>query len=140
MNYNYDFWYQPRHNAMVSSEWAAPKTTRPGFKLDDVKAGKYGHHLHFWDWEKRRIASSIDLGEKGMIPLEVRWHHDPESTHGFVGAALSSVVWHWSKKGDEWKAEPVIEVPAVRTSRTNCATVTKLSCVLAEISALSGST
>jgi len=111
MNYNYDFWYQPRHNAMVSSEWAAPKTTRPGFKLDDVKDGKYGHHLHFWDWEKRRIAKSIDLGEKGLIPLEVRWHHDPDSTHGFVGAALSSVIWHWQKQDDEWKAEPVIEVP-----------------------------
>ncbi len=65
MNFNYDFWYQPRHNVMVSSEWAAPSTTRPGFKLDDVKAGKYGHHLHFWDWSKRKIAKSIDLGEKG---------------------------------------------------------------------------
>ena len=26
-----------------------------------------------------------------MIPLEVRFHHNPDSTHGFVGAALSSV-------------------------------------------------
>ena len=86
MNYNYDFWYQPRHNVMVSSEWAAPSTTRPGFKLDDVKAGKYGHHVHFWDWSKRKIAKSIDLGEKGMVPLEVRFHHNPDSTHGFVGA------------------------------------------------------
>ena len=51
MNYNYDFWYQPRHNVMVSSEWAAPNTVRPGFKLDDVKAGKYGRQLHFWDWD-----------------------------------------------------------------------------------------
>ena len=72
MNYNYDFWYQPRHNVMVSSEWAAPATTRPGFKLDDVKGGKYGHSLHFWDWSKRSIAKSIDLGEKGMIPLTLR--------------------------------------------------------------------
>ena len=110
MNYNYDFWYQPRHNVMVSSEWAAPKTTRPGFKLDDVKAGKYGHHLHFWDWSKRAIAKSIDLGEKGMIPLEVRFHHNPDSTHGFVGAALSSVMWHYFQDGGEWKAEKVIEV------------------------------
>ena len=36
MTYNYDFWYQPRHNVMVSSEWAAPNTFRPGFKLEDV--------------------------------------------------------------------------------------------------------
>jgi selenium-binding protein 1 len=110
MNYNYDYWYQPRHNVMVSSEWAAPATTRPGFKLEDVKAGKYGHHLHFWDWSKRTIAKSIDLGPQGMIPLEVRFHHNPDSTHGFVGAALSSVMWHYFKDGDEWKAEKVIEV------------------------------
>jgi methanethiol oxidase len=110
MHFNYDFWYQPRHNVMVSSEWAAPSTTRPGFNLADVKAGKYGHHLHFWDWSKRKIAKSIDLGERGMIPLEVRFHHNPASAHGFVGAALSSVMWHFFKDGDEWKAEKVIEV------------------------------
>ena len=45
-----------------------------------------------------------------MIPLEVRFHHNPESTHGFVGAALSSVMWHCFKDGDEWKVEKVIEV------------------------------
>src|SRR5580704_4231719 len=110
MNYNYDFWYQPRQNVMVSSEWAAPSTTRPGFKLDDVKAGKYGHHIHFWDWSTRKIIKSADLGEKGMIPLEVRFHHNPDSKHAYVGAALSSVMWHLYKDGDEWKAEKVIEV------------------------------
>jgi len=110
MHYNYDFWYQPRANVMVSSEWAAPNTVKPGFKLDDVKAGKYGQHLHFWDWEARKITQSIDLGEKGLIPLEVRFHHNPESQHGFVGAALSSVMWHWHKAEGAWKAEPVIEV------------------------------
>jgi selenium-binding protein 1 len=111
MRYNYDFWYQPRHNVMISSEWAAPSTTRPGFNLEDVKAGKYGQHIHFWDWEKRKIVESLDLGEKGLIPLEVRFHHNPESTHGFVGAALSSVMWHWHKDREKWKADPVIEVP-----------------------------
>jgi selenium-binding protein 1 len=114
MNYNYDFWYQPQHNTMVSSEWAAPATTRPGFNLDDVKAGKYGHHIHFWDWKAKKISKSVDLGEKGMIPLEVRFHHDPKSTHGYVGAALSSVMWHYFKDGDEWKTEKVIEVEGVK--------------------------
>ncbi len=110
MNYNYDFWYQPRHNVMLSSEWSAPNTNRPGFKLDDVKNGHYGHHIHFWDWDKRVIAKSLDLGAQGMIPLEVRFHHDPASTHGFVGAALSSVMWHFQKGADGWQAEKVIEV------------------------------
>ncbi len=112
MRFNYDFWFQPRHNVMVSSEWAALNTVRPGFNLDDVKAGRYGRHLNFWNWEQKRIAKSVDLGDDGLIPLEVRFHHDPESTHGFVGAALSSAVWHWFKEGDEWKAEKVIQVPS----------------------------
>lgn len=111
MNYNYDFWYQPRKNVMVSSEWAAPNTTRPGFKLEDVQAGKYGHHVHFWDWKERKIAQSLDLGEKGLIPLEVRWHHNPDSSHGFVGAALASTMWHWRQGTDRrWQIAKVIEV------------------------------
>ncbi len=111
MAYNYDFWYQPRQNVMVSSEWGAPNTVRPGFKVEDVKAGKYGRHLHFWDWDARRVIQSIDLGDKGLIPLEVRFQHDPASTQGFVGAALSSVIWRWFKEGKEWKAQDVIAVP-----------------------------
>jgi selenium-binding protein 1 len=113
MHFNYDFWYQPRHNVMVSSEWAAPNTVRGGFKPADVKAAKYGQHIHFWDWKQRRIVQSIDLGEQGLIPLEVRFHHNPDSTHGFVGAALSSTVWHWFKHGAAWKAEKVIEVASL---------------------------
>jgi selenium-binding protein 1 len=114
MRYNYDFWFQPRHNVMVSSEWGAPKTVRRGFKPDDVKAGKYGRHIHFWDWKRERIQKSADLGEHGHLPLEVRFHHDPESSHGFVGAALSSTIWHWSRDGDDWNVEKVIEVPAAK--------------------------
>jgi methanethiol oxidase len=115
MNFNYDFWYQPRHHAMISSEWAAPNTVRPGFDPKDVEAGKYGRRLQFWDWEERRIAQTIDLGEEGLIPLEVRFHHNPDSTHGFVGAALSSALWHWEKKDDKWQAEKVVQVEPVET-------------------------
>lgn len=111
MKFNYDFWYQPRHNVMVSSEWGAPNTFRPGFKLEDVQAGKYGQRIHFWDWKEKKISQSIDLGAEGLIPLEVRFHHNPDSPHGFVGAALSSTMWHWDKGADgKWKAEKVIAV------------------------------
>jgi selenium-binding protein 1 len=113
MRYNYDMWYQPRHNVMVSSEWGAPNTFYPGFQLDDVAADKYGHQIHFWDWTKREIVQSFDLGESGLIPLEVRFHHDPDSTHGFVGAALSSTMWHWHKPNGHWQVEKVIDVPAI---------------------------
>jgi hypothetical protein len=42
MPYNYDFWYQPRHNVMVSGEFGAPHAYYGGFNLEDVAAGKYG--------------------------------------------------------------------------------------------------
>lgn len=113
MRFNYDFWYQPRHNIMVSSEWGAPKTYYPGFDLKDVEAGNYGSQLHFWDWSKHEIMQSFDLGEEGLIPLEVRFQHDPNSTHGFVGAALSSNIWHWHKPNGHWEVEKVIDVPSV---------------------------
>ncbi len=113
MKFNYDFWYQPRHNAMVSSEWSAPNTFREGFNPDDVAAGKYGRQLHFWDWEKHEIVQSVDLGEEGWIPLEVRFHHDPDSTHGFVGAALSSNMFHWHKENGSWNVEKVIDVESI---------------------------
>ena len=32
--------YQPRHNMMVSTEWAAPRTFFAGFNPADVEAGK----------------------------------------------------------------------------------------------------
>lgn len=113
MKFNYDFWYQPRHNVMVSSEWAAPKTFYPGFDLNDVSAGNYGQRLHFWDWEKHDIIHSTDLGAEGLIPLEVRFHHNPDSTHGYVGAALSSNIWHWHQSNGSWQVNKVIDVPAV---------------------------
>jgi selenium-binding protein 1 len=113
MNYNYDFWYQPRHNVMVSSEWGAPKTFSKGFNPQDVQAGKYGTRLHFWDWKARTIAQSVDLGATGRIPLEVRFCHNPDSMHGFVGAALSSTVWHWHKVKDAWKVDKVIDIAPV---------------------------
>ncbi len=113
MVFNYDYWYQPRHNVMVSREWAAPNTVRPGFKLEDVKAGKYGQRLQFWDWKKREIAQTIDLGAEGLIPLEVRMHHDPDSTVGFVGAALASNIWNFGKDDGRWWAKKTIHVDPV---------------------------
>jgi selenium-binding protein 1 len=113
MQFNYDFWYRPRLNMMISTQWAAPQTVRPGFKLEDVQAGKYGRALHFWNWQQRQIEQTLDLGPEGMIPLEVRMQHQPDSDHGFVGAALSSSMWHFHRPANEWKAEKVIQVEPV---------------------------
>ena len=94
---DYDFWYQPRKNVLVSSEFGEPNAYEKGFDLADVEAGRYGRRLHFWNLAERRLEQTVDLGENGLIPLEVRWKHDPEAESGFVGAALSSTIWHWRR-------------------------------------------
>ena len=106
----YDFWYQPRHNTLVSSEWAAPNTFRDGFDPADVAAGKYGRRLHFWDLERKTKVQTLDLGEEGQIPLEIRWQHDPESLQGFVGATLSSNILRFHKPNGSWASQKVIDV------------------------------
>ena len=84
---NYDFWYQPRQNTLVSSEFGEPVAYEPGFDPYDVAAGRYGSRLHFWNLSERRVEQTLELGETGLVPLEVRWLHDPDADYGFVGAA-----------------------------------------------------
>jgi selenium-binding protein 1 len=110
LEFMYDFWYQPRQNALVSSEWAAPNTFQDGFDPADVGAGKYGRRLHFWDLERRAKIQTIDLGDDGLIPLELRWQHDPDSAQGFVGATLSSNILRFHRDNGSWAAEKVIDV------------------------------
>jgi methanethiol oxidase len=109
-NLNYDFWYQPRKNALVSSEWGEPNAYEPGFDIDDVGAGRYGQRLHFWNLAERRLEQTLDLGEAGLVPLEVRWLHDPEADQGFVGATLASNIVRFHRSNGSYHAEPVIDV------------------------------
>ena len=62
-----------------------------------LPAGMYGHHLHVWDWKEHKVIQSIDLGPEGMVPLELRFLHNPEATEGYVGAALSSNIFRFYK-------------------------------------------
>jgi methanethiol oxidase len=110
---NYDFWYQPRHNVLASSEFGEPNAYEGGFDLDDVAAGRYGSRLHFWNLAERRVEQTLELGETGLVPLEVRWLHDPDADQGFVGAALSSTMWHFHRDNGAYSAEQVIAVDGV---------------------------
>ena len=67
-----------------------------GFNPAEVPSA-YGDTLTFWDWRERRVAQTIKLGAEGLIPLELRFLHDPDAAHGYVGAALSSNVIHFTK-------------------------------------------
>jgi selenium-binding protein 1 len=117
MQYGYDYWYQPRQNIMVSSEWGAPKAFTKGFDPSQVPTD-YGKSLYFWDWKERKVIKKVDLGNDGLIPLEVRFLHNPESTHGYVAAALSSNLIHFYKdeQTQDWKTEKVVDIPAIEVS------------------------
>ncbi|OXB72316.1 UNVERIFIED_CONTAM: hypothetical protein H355_015615 [Colinus virginianus] len=110
--FGFDFWYQPRHNVLMSSEWGTPKVFANGFNPADVEKGHYGRHINVWDWSSHTFLQAIDLG-KDSIPLEIRFLHNPDAAEGFVGCALSGTVHRFYKteKGD-WAAEKVIEVPS----------------------------
>jgi len=112
-SFNYDFWYQPRRNALVSTEFGEPNAYEPGFDLDDVPAGRYGSRLHFWNLAERSLEQTIDLGENGLVPLEARWLHDPDADEGYVGAALSSTMWHFHRDNGSFQADQVIAVESV---------------------------
>lgn len=95
--FGYDFWYQPRHNVMVSSEWGEPQCFLNGFNPAHVAEGKYGRHLHVWNWTSHELIQDIDLGSEGLIPLELRFLHNPDATEGYVGAALSTNIFRFYK-------------------------------------------
>ena len=110
---NYDFWYQPRQDVLVSSEFGEPNAYEPGFDPEDVGRGRYGQRLHFWNLTSRELEQTIDLGERGLIPLELRMRHDPDAAEGFAAATLSSAVWRFHRANGSWAADPVIETEAV---------------------------
>jgi selenium-binding protein 1 len=110
---NYDFWYQPRQNVLASSEFGEPNAYEAGFDLDDVAAGRYGSRLHFWNLAERRVEQTVELGDTGLVPLEVRWLHDPDADQGFVGAALSSTMWRFHRNNGAYEADQVIAVESV---------------------------
>jgi selenium-binding protein 1 len=110
---NYDFWYQPRSDVLVSSEFGEPNAYEDGFDIEDVVAGRYGRRLNFWNLGERELEQTVDLGDRGLIPLEVRWLHDPQATEGFVGAALSSNIFHWHRSNGSWEVDEVVSVDNV---------------------------
>jgi len=106
MKFNHDFWYQPYHNCMVSTELGAPKDFAPGLKFSDIGGGKYGTGLCLWNWQEQTLMKRVDLGEEGTLTIGGRFLHDPLSSHGFVASALSSSLWHmFMDDSNTWQVE-----------------------------------
>ena len=78
---NYDFWYQPRHNVLASSEFGEPNAYEGGFDPADVAAGRYGSRLHFWNLDRapRRADARARRQRPGAArdPLAARSRRRP---------------------------------------------------------------
>ncbi|XP_067328435.1 methanethiol oxidase-like [Anolis sagrei] len=112
----FDFWYQPRHNVLISIEAGQPKFIISGFSPDNLRKGRYGSHLNVWDLTTHHLLQSIDLSEDSA-PTEIRFLHNPNSVHGYVACPLESSIHHFFKTEDGcWVAEKVIQVPNKKVS------------------------
>ncbi|KAG6393036.1 hypothetical protein SASPL_147266 [Salvia splendens] len=113
--YGYDFWYPPRHGTMISTSMGAPSTFVKGFNLQLVTGGLYGRHLHVYSWPGGELKQTLDLGNTGLVPLEIRFLHDPAKDTGFVGCALASTMVRFFKKADDtWGHEVAISVKPLK--------------------------
>ncbi|XP_060614057.2 methanethiol oxidase-like isoform X2 [Anolis sagrei] len=111
-----DFWFQPRHNVLISTEVGEPKFFINGFNLDNLGEGRNGRYLNVWDLTTHRLLQSIDVGEDSD-PVEIRFLHNPNAAHGYVACFLQSSIHHFFKTEDGcWTAEKVIQVPNKKVS------------------------
>ncbi|XP_067328439.1 methanethiol oxidase-like [Anolis sagrei] len=113
----FDFWYQPRHNVLISTEAGKAKFfLTVGFNPDNLGKERYSRRLNVWDWTTHRFLQSIDLGEDAEA-LEIRFLHNPNSVHGYVACLLEGSIYHFFKTEDGcWTAEKVIQIPNKKVS------------------------
>ncbi|CAD6198100.1 unnamed protein product [Caenorhabditis auriculariae] len=117
---NYDFWYQPRCDVMISTEWGVPNLIKKGFDLADVANGTYGNSIQIFQWSTRKRIQTIDLPlPNGHMPLEIRFLHEPSEEHAFVGCALGSTVYHIQKEKNTKEKYEATEVIAVPSKKVN---------------------
>lgn len=96
---------------MISSSWGAPLAFSKGFNPQHVSEGLYGRHLFVYSWPDGELKQTLDLGNTGLIPLEIRFLHDPAKDTGFVGCALSSNMVRFFKNPDgSWSHEVAASV------------------------------
>ena len=82
---NYDFWYQPRKNVLISSEFGEPNAYECGFDIEDVADGRYGQRLHFWDLEERRLEQTARPGRGRPHPARGALAARPRGRAGLRG-------------------------------------------------------
>lgn len=67
---------------MLSTEFGNMNRIRNGFNPADI-GEHYGNKVHVWSWSQKKLLKSIDMSAE-LIPLEMRFLHQPDSAHAFV--------------------------------------------------------
>ena len=75
---------------MISTEYGAPKFFLKNLNLEHVSGGGYGTHLNVFDWKERTLKQRIDLGAEGVMPLEIRFLHNPKKAEVSINAGWCS--------------------------------------------------
>uniref|UniRef100_A0AC34R7N0 Methanethiol oxidase n=1 Tax=Panagrolaimus sp. JU765 TaxID=591449 RepID=A0AC34R7N0_9BILA len=117
---NYDFWYQPGQNLMISTEWGTPNKVKKGFDPVHLKRGYYGNRIHIYDWRLREHKQTIQFIEgEGWLPFEVRFKHNPKDPNAFFGTALGGGLYHVYKESEnstQMAARLAISIPNKKVS------------------------
>ena len=75
--FGYDFWYQPRHNVMISTEWGAPKALANGFDIQHVKEGgsppTQGHLREGGKGKVRKGRGEVALKDSSGPGIKASW-------------------------------------------------------------------
>ncbi|XP_043280249.1 methanethiol oxidase [Venturia canescens] len=111
--FGYDFWYQPHQDALVSTEWGVPRVFKGGYAPGHSEdPAIYGRSLNFYSWNDKKLVQTINLGDEGIAPLEIRFLHEPTAAEGYVGCAVPANVHRFFKnENGAWETEKVIDVP-----------------------------
>ena len=72
--------------------------------------GRYGQRIHFWDLGSGGCSRRSTSARRGSCRSRCAGCTTPRPSEGFVGAALSSVMWRFARENGSWAAQPVIEV------------------------------
>ncbi|XP_077176865.1 methanethiol oxidase-like [Paroedura picta] len=111
-----DFWYQPRHNVMISTEMGVPKFTMNAFNPADLGKGKeFGAALRVYYLANNFLLQAS--GKGATAPTEIQFLHNPNAAHAMVICMLQGSIHHVYKTQDgSWAAVKVIQIPNKKVS------------------------
>ncbi|KAF5302157.1 hypothetical protein FQA39_LY19067 [Lamprigera yunnana] len=105
----HDYWYQPYHDVMITTEIGSPNLLKAGFSIDKIPS--YGRSIHFHSWSTRELLQSVDLGDDGIGTISASFVHNPKRSDGFVIGALSSnLIRFFKNDSGKWETRKFISI------------------------------